>query len=57
MVSLETVYDWLDELHYPFIYDPESSLDAFELRPPGAPATSSTGRAESAAPAATSSNR
>jgi S1-C subfamily serine protease len=57
MVSLETVYDWLDELHYSFIYDPESSLETFELRPPEAPGTSATGRAESAAPAATSSNR
>ena len=57
MVSLETVYDWLDELHYPFIYDPESSLESFELRAPEAPSKSATGRAESAAPAATSSNR
>ncbi|HEV3029302.1 MAG TPA: serine protease [Planctomycetota bacterium] len=57
MVSLETVYDWLDELHYPFIYDPESSLESFELRPPQTPAASPTDRAESAAPAATSSNR
>jgi len=57
MVSLETVYDWLDELHYPFIYDPESSLESFELRAPQTPTASPTGRAESAAPAATSSNR
>jgi len=57
MVSLETVYDWLDELHYPFIYDPESSLEAFEARGPEAPRKSAAGRADAAAPAATSSNR
>jgi S1-C subfamily serine protease len=30
MVSLDTVYDWLDSLHYHFIYDPEYPLEAFE---------------------------
>jgi S1-C subfamily serine protease len=30
MVSLETVYDWLDGLNYHFIYDPEYPLEAFE---------------------------
>jgi S1-C subfamily serine protease len=30
MVSLETVYDWLDSLNYNFIYDPEFPLEAFE---------------------------
>jgi S1-C subfamily serine protease len=30
MVSLETVYDWLDSLNYHFIYDPEFPLEAFE---------------------------
>jgi hypothetical protein len=57
MVSLETVYDWLDELHYPFIYDPESPLEAFELRHAESPARTATGRADSAARASTSSNR
>jgi S1-C subfamily serine protease len=42
MVSLETVYDWLDSLNYHFIYDPEFPLEAFEsVRPThakGAPA-------------------
>jgi len=42
MVSLETVYDWLDSLNYHFIYDPEFPLEAFEsIRPShakGAPA-------------------
>jgi S1-C subfamily serine protease len=42
MVSLETVYDWLDSLHYHFIYDPEFPLEAFETARPahakGAPA-------------------
>jgi S1-C subfamily serine protease len=34
MVSLETVYDWLDSLNYHFIYDPEFPLEAFEsVRP------------------------
>lgn len=31
LVSLETVYDWLDSLNYHFIYDPEFPLEAFEL--------------------------
>jgi S1-C subfamily serine protease len=35
MVSLETVYDWLDSLHYHFIYDPEFPLEAFESARPG----------------------
>jgi len=30
LVSLETVYDWLDSLNYHFIYDPEFPLEAFE---------------------------
>jgi len=30
MVSLESVYDWLDSLNYHFIYDPEFPLEAFE---------------------------
>jgi len=30
LVSLETVYDWLDTLNYHFIYDPEFPLEAFE---------------------------
>jgi S1-C subfamily serine protease len=30
MVSLESVYDWLDSLNYQFIYDPEYPLEAFE---------------------------
>jgi hypothetical protein len=30
MVSLDTVYDWLDSLNYHFIYDPEFPLEAFE---------------------------
>jgi S1-C subfamily serine protease len=30
MVSLDTVYDWLDSLNYNFIYDPEFPLEAFE---------------------------
>ena len=30
MVSLETVYDWLDSLNYNFIYDPEFPLEVFE---------------------------
>lgn len=57
LVSLETVYDWLDELHDSFIYDPESPVEARDtpsVRP--APASAS-GRAESAAPATTSAPR
>jgi S1-C subfamily serine protease len=53
MVSLETVYDWLDALNYHFIYDPEFPLEAFEsvrsakarslpAAPPGKPQLSST---------------
>jgi len=32
MVSLDTVYDWLDSLNYNFIYDPEFPLEAFEAQ-------------------------
>lgn len=56
MVSLEAVYDWLDDLGYPFIYDPESPVEAFDPAP-AAPVKSATGRVEPAAPATTSSNR
>jgi S1-C subfamily serine protease len=39
MVSLETVYDWLDSLNYHFIYDPEYPLEAFESVRPAHPTT------------------
>jgi len=57
MVSLETVYDWLDELHYPFIYDPESPLETFEARRSEAALPATTGRSDHAAPATTSAPR
>jgi S1-C subfamily serine protease len=57
MVSLETVYDWLDELHYSFIYDPESPLEAMDARPAHQAPASASGRTEPAAPAATSAPR
>jgi S1-C subfamily serine protease len=38
MVSLDTVYDWLDSLDYNFIYDPEFPLEAFEAQRTSAPA-------------------
>ena len=42
LVSLESVYDWLDSLNYHFIYDPEFPLEAFEsLRSVRAPVASS----------------
>jgi len=30
LVSLESVYDWLDSLHYRFVYDPAATLEACE---------------------------
>jgi S1-C subfamily serine protease len=30
LVSMETVYDWLDSLHYQFIYDPSFTVEACE---------------------------
>lgn len=57
MVSLEAVYDWLDDLGYPFIYDPATPLEAFEPAPLGGLPKNASGRAEPAAPAATSSSR
>lgn len=57
LVSLEAVYDWLDELGYPFIYDPESSVEAFDAARPAAHAKEAPGRPEPAAPASTSSSR
>jgi len=57
MVSLETVYDWLDGLDSSFIYDPAASPETAELRRPETPVPSPSGRADSAAPATTSSNR
>ena len=57
LVSLETVYDWLDSLNYHFIYDPEFPLEAFEAvrsanakrvpadrRPPAPPSPTSSER-------------
>ncbi len=57
MVSLETVYDWLDGLNYQFIYDPEYPLEAFESNPALQPLHGATGRVPSPSPAATSSPR
>jgi hypothetical protein len=57
MVSLETVYDWLDDLHYQFIYDPEYPLEAYESNPALQPLRGATGRAPSPSPAATSAPR
>jgi S1-C subfamily serine protease len=57
MVSLEAVYDWLDELHYPFIYDPESPVEAAGAPRAAAAPAAPTGRAETPAPATTSSPR
>jgi S1-C subfamily serine protease len=55
LVSLETVYDWLDALDYRFIYDPEFPLEAFEeLRTSKA---ASSARPEPPAPSPTSSGR
>jgi S1-C subfamily serine protease len=30
LVSMETVYDWLDSLHYQFVYDPAFTIEACE---------------------------
>ncbi len=57
MVSLETVYDWLDELHGPFIYDPDAPVDASGPRRAGPPTAASADGAEPAAPASTSAPR
>jgi S1-C subfamily serine protease len=39
LVSLESVYDWLDSLHYRFVYDPQASIEACErTREPAPPA-------------------
>lgn len=57
MVSLETVFDWLDELHYQFIYDPEYPLAAFESSADAKPLRGPTGRATAPNPASASSNR
>jgi S1-C subfamily serine protease len=57
MVSLETVYDWLDELHYPFIYDPESPLEVQGPREAAPAPRPAPGRAEPAPPASTSAPR
>jgi S1-C subfamily serine protease len=35
LVSMEAVYDWLDELHYRFIYDPGCPVAACEAFPAG----------------------
>ncbi|HZE95399.1 MAG TPA: serine protease [Planctomycetota bacterium] len=57
MVSLETVYDWLDELQYAFLYDPAAPHDADAgPRPATAPASASTPE-QPAAPATTASQR
>ncbi|MFN3486145.1 MAG: trypsin-like peptidase domain-containing protein [Planctomycetota bacterium] len=41
LVSLETVYDWLDALQYRFVYDPDATIEACESArsapPPWAP--------------------
>jgi hypothetical protein len=57
MVSLETVYDWLDDLHYQFIYDPEYPLEAYESNPALQPLRGTTGRAPGPAPAVTAAPR
>jgi S1-C subfamily serine protease len=57
MVSLETVYDWLDDLNYQFIYDPEYPLEAYESNPALQTLHGPTGRAPSTSPAATASPR
>jgi hypothetical protein len=57
MVSLETVYDWLDDLHYQFIYDPEYPLEAYESNSALQTLHGATGRVPSASPAATASPR
>jgi len=51
LVSLDSVYDWLDSLNYNFIYDPEFPLEAFEaLHTPRAPSPSIRPEASSPAP-------
>jgi S1-C subfamily serine protease len=57
MVSLETVYDWLDDLHYQFIYDPEYPLEAYESNPALQPLRGTTGRVPTPAPAVTAAPR
>ena len=57
MVSLEAVYDWLDEVQVSFIYDPEAPLEAYDAKRPGASGKSPAGRVEPATPATTSSRR
>lgn len=46
LVSLETVYDWLDRIHYGFVYDPTTTMEACErarrravVSPPPVPAS------------------
>jgi len=55
MVSLESVYDWLDSMNYHFIYDPEFPLEAFEaVRSARAtPARSGGGESPQISPTAT----
>ena len=50
MVSLDTVYDWLDSLNYNFIYDPEFPLEAFEAQRTDKPAQPATPEPSKAAP-------
>jgi len=57
MVSLETVYDWLDELHYQFLYDPEYPLEAYGPSPGLQLRHGATNRDPSPSPAATSAPR
>ncbi len=50
LVSLDSVYDWLDSIHYDFIYDPTATVEACErarreAAPPAAPPASQGTRA------------
>lgn len=57
LVSLEAVYNWLDELHYGFIYDPEAAPESTEADRPEITGPRATGRVQVTPPATTSTRR
>lgn len=57
LVSLEAVYDWLDDLHFGFIYNPEAPVEDGEAGRPEITGPRATGRVAPAAPAVTATRR